>query len=527
MALDYDLAQGSRGDSVRAIHEYLTKFGYFPNDELARTYPSWRPIVPHPPADPDVYDENTTHAVRAFQANEGLAPTGIVDQPTRGLMTTARCGVPDGMPHLDPSDKFAVLFKTFDHPITWAVYFGTGWTPPGISAAQVVTAAQSAVATWGAQMNLPMTYTGGQPCDVTIAFNDIDGPGGYLAQTEMTQSPNSFWGELMTLDSAETWSLSGGAGRDLQSVITHEFGHALGLDHSSFPNASMYPSYTGTKRVLDIDDKVAISTQYDVWVVATPALPVAAIDIGVGLDSWPWVVASNNTIWRFVGSGWTQDQSGGIGKRIAGGRDGRPWLVDLNGNIWRYSTNDPLTGHWDFQPGGGCAIDIGVGGDFPGSVADGSGSVWIIGCGGSPDGGIFRFNGSSWDYDQSGGRAALIAVGPTGVPWVITSSAAIFRYSTNNPSTGSWGVPLAGAAFDIGVSPTAMNSNNYAWVIGTLLQANNDFSIHALEEQPPVPGAPGKGEWLQVLGGARHIAVGPKGEPWIVNNGGTVFSTPK
>src|SRR3954464_13902219 len=55
-ALDQDLGQGSQGASVRAVQAYLTQFGYFPNDELARSYPAWRAIVTHSP-DPGVFDD--------------------------------------------------------------------------------------------------------------------------------------------------------------------------------------------------------------------------------------------------------------------------------------------------------------------------------------------------------------------------------------------------------------------------------------------------------------------------------------
>jgi hypothetical protein len=52
---------------------------------------------------------------------------------------------------------------------------------------------------------------------------------------------------------------------DLQSVATHEFGHALGLDHSGIAHAVMFPAGdTGEnqQRTLSTDDLIAISFLY-------------------------------------------------------------------------------------------------------------------------------------------------------------------------------------------------------------------------------------------------------------------------
>src|SRR5438046_979737 len=85
-SLERDLSLGSRGDDVRAVHDYLTRFGYFPNAELARKYPAWRPIVPETPLAQDVFDERTAEAIRRLQINGGLRPTAIVDAATREML---------------------------------------------------------------------------------------------------------------------------------------------------------------------------------------------------------------------------------------------------------------------------------------------------------------------------------------------------------------------------------------------------------------------------------------------------------
>ena len=49
---------------------------------------------------------------------------------------------------------------------------------------------------------------------------------------------------------------------DLQTVILHENGHVVGLDHSSDTNAIMYPSYQQANCTLGQDDINGIRSIY-------------------------------------------------------------------------------------------------------------------------------------------------------------------------------------------------------------------------------------------------------------------------
>ena len=49
---------------------------------------------------------------------------------------------------------------------------------------------------------------------------------------------------------------------DLQTVILHENGHVVGLDHSSDINAIMYPSYQRANCTLGTDDRNGIRAIY-------------------------------------------------------------------------------------------------------------------------------------------------------------------------------------------------------------------------------------------------------------------------
>lgn len=62
---------------------------------------------------------------------------------------------------------------------------------------------------------------------------------------------------------------------DLRSVLTHELGHALGLSHSPYLDATMYETYqygTTHMRDLDWDDQQAVCTVY------TPGRPIPPCD---------------------------------------------------------------------------------------------------------------------------------------------------------------------------------------------------------------------------------------------------------
>jgi hypothetical protein len=513
--LDRNVGLGESGSDVRAVHAYLTRFGYFPNEQLAREHPAWRPIVQNAPASADVYDDRTAGAVKQLQRRSSLPETGIVDEATRALMSSLRCGNPDGVGDMDVSNDFSYRqHEALSHSPTWSTQdFST-----------VEARIAEAFDTWSADTTLSVGKSSSLFPDIDIVFGDLgegtlgraSAPNWLTGTTTITVS--TLYPMYYGLDPAGIPASSS----DFRSLLLHEIGHALNLGHSGIPGSIMYsglPSGT-TRRELQLDDRVGISSIYDTW----QSIGDDGLDVGVGKNGDVWVTAaSGNNIWKWNPAGrWDWDPTGQLGTAIAVGPEGRPYVVAPNGSIWSRSTNDPSTGTWQELSGAGCARDIGVGTE-PGAP-DPIPSVWIIGCGDS-DTAISKYIGGSWVADLSGGRAVRIAVDDQGVPWVNDSNGGVYRYSTNDPFTGTWS-QLPGLVRDIGIG-----GGNYAWAIGTSADPNGGgWSIHSWNEQPAGPGnkpAPELAQWRTLPGAARVIAVGPKGDPWVVNARGQIFKTLK
>lgn len=60
----------------------------------------------------------------------------------------------------------------------------------------------------------------------------------------------------------DMWRGTGSQPIDLLTVGAHEFGHSVGLGHSTISSALMYPYYSGSHRYLDSDDIAGIQAIY-------------------------------------------------------------------------------------------------------------------------------------------------------------------------------------------------------------------------------------------------------------------------
>jgi hypothetical protein len=87
------------------------------------------------------------------------------------------------------------------------------------------------------------------------------GNNNYLAVANMPPQVNNYSiaGDVC-FNTGQTWNINGNY--DIYTLAVHEFGHALGLDHSTVFTADMYSTYTNTKQRLNSDDIAGIRNIY-------------------------------------------------------------------------------------------------------------------------------------------------------------------------------------------------------------------------------------------------------------------------
>lgn len=113
-----------------------------------------------------------------------------------------------------------------------------------------------------------------------------------------------------------TWSdgpgAAGGNQIDLQEVACHEYGHSLGLGHSSVNGATMYPSYSGgtSGRSISNDDRGGLAAIYGAASSNKPIITGTSVAgnvmtiTGTGFDN------NGNSVW------FTQANAGGNGNPV-------------------------------------------------------------------------------------------------------------------------------------------------------------------------------------------------------------------
>jgi hypothetical protein len=167
--------------------------------------------------------------------------------------------MPDGTNLGGPtSNLFAAFNAAFGSPAAWQNV--------------ILQAAQS----WAQQTNLNFTvvadngadsgagnYQQGDPAMGDIRIGGFDfGNSSILALGYMPPPVNNYSiaGDI-AINTAQIFNINGND-YDLYTVIAHELGHALGLDHSSSPLAVMYPTYEGVDYQLGADDIAGIQSIY-------------------------------------------------------------------------------------------------------------------------------------------------------------------------------------------------------------------------------------------------------------------------
>jgi hypothetical protein len=534
--LESELGVGSSGEDVRTVHEYLTEFGYFPSQALLAQYPTWRPVVSMAPERVDVFDETSEHAVKELQRRAGLEVTGTVNEATRNLMRSPRCGMPDGNNTRDLIEKFALQGSRTVSGSTWAPRTSLKWRFEAnpldpIQPLPMETAITAAFTAWSNETSLTFSKDNANP-DIHIFFADLSArPASVIADGSYPSDSV----HNIRLDTNESWSVSSPPAasipRDVQDVVLHEVGHTLGLYHSSY--SSTMKGYVAPHRELTVDDTVAISTLYDTWREGEGF--GQGRDIGVGGDGSDagtapdvWVVGMTAQtggfqVFKWNGSGYDLATGGRGATAISVGPTGIPWIVS-GGKVYERSSTSASSGTWNLRgPSSNCATDVAAG-----PVISGNSTVWEIGCTALPGGfdiGIYHSTTQTWTSQgktSTSPAAVRIAVESGGVAWAVANDNAVYRDLSESPSGWQF---VSGLGTDVGAGPTLLAGSGYVFVTGTA-----DGEVYVWDEQAGLagdPDGPAVSQFAFFNGEGTRVAVGPDGKPWLVASDNSIWRTVK
>jgi hypothetical protein len=227
----------------KCVRDYLQQFGYLDRSRDANQIN---------------FNVDVCAALRSMQHFLGLRTTGTYNEETATAMGKKRCGFPD----VNAVGSFTLQGNKWPpRLLTWKLVNKS----PKLLDTETMRALEEAFSEWSRYLPETMSFRQvPDDADILVEFASkihgdgfpFDGPGNVLAHAFFPPPNNGLLAGDLHFDEEEDWHE-----HFLMQVALHELGHSLGLQHSTDPNAVMYPFFNDLGK-LQTDDIAAIRQLY-------------------------------------------------------------------------------------------------------------------------------------------------------------------------------------------------------------------------------------------------------------------------